>query len=93
MGGLVTIPSMLIKENDPLVIKTYITQEMLKKGYLASNITYLSFKHTKERIDDYLEILAKILSDVKNEINKGNDLKNLIDGEVCHSGFKRLAEL
>ena len=75
MGGILTLPSMLIKENDPLVIKTYITQEMLKKGYLASNITYLSFKHTKERIDDYLEILVKILSDIKTEMNRGNDLK------------------
>tara|TARA_B100000073_G_C23739313_1_gene573214 strand:- start:284 stop:1642 length:1359 start_codon:yes stop_codon:yes gene_type:complete len=92
MGGLLTIPSMIIKENDPLVIKTYVTQEMLKKGYLASNITYLSVKHTKERIVDYLEILAEVFGDVKNEINKGNDLRNLIDGEVCHSGFKRLAK-
>ena len=93
MGGLLTIPSLIIKEENPLLIKTYITQEMLKKGYLASNITYFSYKHTKKIVDDYLKILSRILKIVKNEIDQGNDLKHLIDGDVCHSGFKRLAKI
>jgi glutamate-1-semialdehyde 2,1-aminomutase len=92
MGGLITIPSLIIKEDKASIVKTYITQEMLKKGFLASNITYLSYCHSEEKIKEYLKNLAVILNIIKKNIDDGNNLYNLIDDEICHTGFKRLAK-
>lgn len=87
--GMVTVPILLIEENDPLLVKTIFTQEMLKKGFLASNIIYLSFAHTKETINKYLQAAEEVLKIIKSAQIKGT-LKNLLEGPVCHSGFSRL---
>ena len=69
-------------------IKTYITQEMLKKKYLVSNILYLSTSHNKKNIDDYFFEMHKLLFKIKNNLNNDFLSKNI--QEVCHSDFKRL---
>ena len=70
--------------------KTLITQEMLKKGFLASTNFYACTEHKQNYIDSYFTAL----DEVYNLISKCefNDLKidDLLDGPVCHSGFKRL---
>ena len=40
--------------------KTFITQEMLKKKYLASNLIYLSIYHTKKIIDKHMKDLDPV---------------------------------
>ena len=47
----ITSFNFLYKKN--LAYKTFITQEMLKKKYLASNQIYLTIFHTKKIIDKY----------------------------------------
>ncbi len=46
--GMTTVPVWAIKENEPLLIKTVFTQEMLKRGFLASNLIYISYAHSKK---------------------------------------------
>ena len=41
--------------------KTLITKEMLKQGYLASNIVYVSIYHNKKNIDKYIKNLTLYL--------------------------------
>ena len=43
-----------------LKYKTLLTQEMLKKDYLATNTTYLSKVHSDNTISDYLESLRSV---------------------------------
>jgi len=88
--GLPSVPILAIKEEEPLVVKTILTQEMLKKGFLASNIIYISLAHTKAIADKYLEAAEDVLGKIARSIKK-DDLKKLLKGPVCHSGFKRLA--
>jgi glutamate-1-semialdehyde aminotransferase len=88
--GLVSVPVLAIKETDPLLIKTVFTQEMLKKGFLATNLTYLSFAHTKEIIDKYLEVVHEVFSRIKSAMREGT-LPKLLGGPICHAGFQRLA--
>ena len=45
-----------------LKYKTFITQEMLKKGFLATNSVYVSMLHDKNIIDEYIENLDQIFS-------------------------------
>lgn len=69
--------------------KTLITQEMLKKGYLASTSCYVSLAHTPEVIGVYLEALEGVFTLIA-ECEQGRPVEELLEGPVCHGGFKRL---
>ena len=62
---------------------------MLKKGYLASNIIYVSTAHKREIIDSYLVEIDKIFKTI-GECENGKDINQLLDYPVAHSGFERL---
>ena len=49
-----------------LEYKTLITQEMLKKGFLAANTTYISTSHSAAIIADYLQALDPIFGLIKS---------------------------
>jgi glutamate-1-semialdehyde 2,1-aminomutase len=72
-----------------LKYKTYVTQEMLKEGILASNIFYISASHNKKHFDIYFEKLDDIFYNLSSLQNFGN-IDELLEQEVCKSGFGRL---
>jgi len=88
-AGLSSIASFGFNSPNNLAYKTLITQEMLEKGYLASNLIFTSLAHTPEVIDGYFEALDPVFSIIK-ECEEGRDVMSLLKGPVCHSGFKRL---
>ena len=67
ISGIESITSFSFKKNN-LLYKTYITQEMLKKGFLASNLIYLSTKHTKDIIDKYILSLDQVFKKIKQHM-------------------------
>ena len=69
--------------------KTLITQEMLKKGFLATNAIYSSIAHTKSIIDKYFKELDKIFLLIK-ECENGRKISDYLKHPVCHTQFKRL---
>jgi len=87
--GLAALPAFSFKSENNLAYKTLITQEMLKKGYLAANSVYVCTEHTERIINDYFEALAPIFS-VISECENGQNIDDLLEGPICHSGFKRL---
>ena len=87
--GMTSVPVFSIEEKDPLLIKTIFTQELLKEGYLASNVIYLSYAHTHEIIDKYCEVADKVFNKIKSAKDDGS-LAKLLEGPICHSGFSRL---
>ena len=72
-----------------LEYKTLLTQEMLGKGYLASNSVYVSVAHTPSVVDGYFEALDPVFELIKS-CDDGRDVNSLLKGPICHSGFKRL---
>lgn len=88
--GIPSMPTMAIKEDNPLVIKTIFTQEMLKEGFLAATAIYVSYAHTKEIVDQYLAVADKVFGRI-SEALKAGALEKRLEGPVCHAGFKRLA--
>ncbi|MDC0063080.1 aminotransferase class III-fold pyridoxal phosphate-dependent enzyme [Candidatus Puniceispirillum sp.] len=72
-----------------LAYKTLMTQEMLAKGYLAGNSVYVSTAHTADVIDGYFAALDGVFGLIK-ECEDGRDVYSLLNGPVCHGGFKRL---
>jgi len=72
----------------PLVYKTLFSQEMLKKGFLATNAYYASFAHKEKHIKAYLKACDEVFAYFAKI--KDNPEKYL-EGPVCQSGFKRLS--
>ena len=62
---------------------------MLKKGFLAGNSVYVCTEHSKEIINSFLESLEPIFMQIK-KCEDGQDVNQLLDGPVCHTGFSRL---
>jgi len=89
ISGLDSLCSFSIKSKKNQKYKTFITQEMLSKGFLASDSIYVSMAHSASIIEEYFDILEPIFK-VIAECENGRDIDTLLNGPVSHSGFKRL---
>ena len=87
--GIPALAGYTFESKNALAYKTYITQEMLAKGYLAGNSVYACIEHTPEVLDGYFYELDKLFADIR-ELEDGRDVMKELKGPVCHSGFKRL---
>ena len=88
-AGLPALTSFSFESKNALAYKTFITQEMLAKGYLAGTSVYTCLAHTPEIISEFLQALDPIFAIIK-ECEDGRDILSLLNGPVCHKGFKRL---
>ena len=77
-------------EESPLVLKTLFTQEMLKKGFLATNSYYSCYAHKQENIDLYLTAVNDVFEYISKVLASG-DPKDYLNGPICQTGFKRLS--
>ena len=87
--GLPALSGFTFNSKNDLSYKTFITQEMLKKGYLAANSIYVCTEHTQEIVDGYFEALDPLFKIIK-DCEDGLDIKTMLEGPISHSGFKRL---
>lgn len=87
--GLPALISFSFDSENALAYKTLITQEMLKEGYLATTTFYVSISHTAQVLEGYFKELQKVFELIK-QCEQGRDVYGLLEGPVCHSGFKRL---
>ena len=89
LGGIPAVSTFSFSGSKALEYKTLITQEMLKKGFLAGTAFYACMKHDSnilEAFEEYLDPIFKIIGDCEN----GRNVYELLEGPVCHSNFKRL---
>jgi len=87
--GIPALSGFTFESDNALAYKTFITQELLKKGYLAGNSIYVCTEHTRDIIDHYLkelDLVFAVIKDCENDI----DINTLLDGPICHGDFKRL---
>jgi glutamate-1-semialdehyde 2,1-aminomutase len=87
--GLPSLTGFSFTSQNVLAYKTLLTQEMLKKGYLAANSVYVCTEHSSKIVDGYFEALEPIFTLIK-ECEDGKDVMSLLKGPICHGGFKRL---
>lgn len=88
-SGIPALTGFTFNSPDSLAYKTLVTQEMLGKGFLAGTNVYVCIEHTDEIIDNYFEELDRIFELIK-QCENGRDIHELLNGPVCHDGFKRL---
>ena len=91
VGGICPLGhfSIIGRENG-LVYKTFFVQEMLKRGYIASNAFYTSYAHSMEVIKEYLENVDEVFRLIVDIEKVGKQVEACLEGPVCHSGFGRL---
>ena len=87
--GIPALSGFTFNSTNALSYKTLITQEMLKKGFLAGNSIYVCMAHTQNIIDEYFVKLDPIFALIK-DCEEGLDIDTILDGPVCHGDFKRL---
>ena len=88
-NGLPALIGFSLPVPDALKYKTFITQEMLKRGYLAATSVYVCTEHTPAIVNGYFEAIDPIFGIIR-ECESGRSIDSLLEGPVCHAGFKRL---
>lgn len=90
ISGIPSLSTYSFESPNSLAYKTLVTQEMLKKGFLASTIFYSCIDHNDEVISSYFTALDEVYNLIAKCESEEFDINSLLEGPVCHSGFKRL---
>ena len=85
ISGIDALPNFNFNENHQ-ILKTFITNEMLKKNILCTTNIFVSTAHSKKKIDLYL----KNLSIVFDKISKCKNIKKIYQGKISDYKFDRL---
>ena len=86
--GIPTLTSFVFKNNHQKY-KTLITQEMLKKNILASNVIYPCIEHTDKILNLYFLHLESVIKKIKNCEN-GTSIERYLKTKKSITDFKRL---
>jgi glutamate-1-semialdehyde 2,1-aminomutase len=89
VAGLPALSNFTIPGDDWPTYKTLITQEMLKRGFLASNSIYVCTHHSPEIVDDYFANLDEVFTIIQ-KCEDGLNPLTILSGPIAHNGFKRL---
>ena len=90
ISGIPSLSTYSFNGNKALEYKTFIAQEMLSKGYLASTNFYASTAHTDEIINNYITELEPIFYTISECEKENLNIDEILEGPLAHSGFKRL---
>lgn len=89
ISGIYPLGHFEFKYKNSLELKTLFTKLMLEKGFLATNSYYASYAHKEKHVLSYIKSVRDVFFEIKKAIDS-NSVSDLLDNEVCHSGFQRL---
>ena len=89
ISGLPALCSFSFNHKNSQKYKTLITQEMLKKGFLASNAVYSCTAHTNYILEKYFWELEKVFKLIV-KCEDGLNINKILKFPVSHTGFQRL---
>lgn len=72
-----------------LLYTTFFSQEMLKKGFLASSGFYAMYAHKEEDVEKYLSACDEVFFQLKKHI-ENNDVEQQLEGQIAQAGFGRI---
>ncbi|WP_460692682.1 aminotransferase class III-fold pyridoxal phosphate-dependent enzyme [Mucilaginibacter puniceus] len=90
ISGIPALSTYSFNSDNALIYKTYVTQEMLKRGFLASTDFYACTEHTDDKFEMYFNALNEVFATISKCENGDHNADSLLEGPVCHSRFKRL---
>jgi len=90
VGGIKPLSHFAFSHEKTQAMKAYFIQLMLEQGFLASNLYYAMYAHTKDHVRIYLEAADKSFEEIARSIEH-NDIDKKLIGKSSSVGFKRLA--
>jgi glutamate-1-semialdehyde 2,1-aminomutase len=90
IAGIPALSTYSFKSENASAYKTLIAQKMLKKNILASTNFYASIAHENSYVERYFSELDGVYRMIKKCENQELNINDLLEGPICHSGFKRL---
>ena len=90
IAGIPSLSTYGFTSGNALAYKTYVTQEMLKKGFLASTHFYACTEHSDAHLNSYFEALDGIFAMIYRCESGEFNINDLLEGPICHGGFNRL---
>jgi len=89
ISGIYPLSHFVFDDQDQPIMKAFFVQEMLVKGFLASNLFYSMFTHAKENVTAYLIAVDEVFGRIRQLKDTGG-LRPALKGEPSASGFKRI---
>jgi len=87
--GIKPMGHFAFETDDPPAAKAFFIQEMLDRGFLASNLFYAMYAHTDRNVSDYLRAADDVFAELASAIRAG-DLSRRLKGKPSVAGFGRL---
>ena len=89
INGIPALCSFVFLSKNHQEYKTFITQEMLKKSFLATTTIYVSMAHNKKILKKYFNCLDKIFSIIA-KCENGDDIYRYLETTKSETDFARL---
>ena len=89
-AGVPSLSTFSIEGFDPLITKTFITQEMLKKDFIAGTALYASIAHDQSILNHYGFELGNVFSRIVT-LGSSDEIIGFLEGGPSQAGFQRLA--
>ena len=88
--GIPALAKFSINSKNSQAYKTYISQQMLEKGFLASNGVYLSISHNLTIFKRYENLLDKIFFNISLCEKGTKSIEEILKYPISHIPFERL---
>ncbi|MBI2612541.1 aminotransferase class III-fold pyridoxal phosphate-dependent enzyme [Candidatus Kaiserbacteria bacterium] len=89
INGVLPLSHFSFEGADAQAAKTLFTQEMLRRGFLATDSLYASLAHTPAILTQYAKAVDTVFGVIAAARKKGG-VKKALKGPVAHTGFQRL---
>jgi glutamate-1-semialdehyde 2,1-aminomutase len=89
LGGIPPVSHFALKHDQASSLKALFVQNMLERGFLASNLCYAMYAHTQDHVEAYLAAVDGSFAELADAIGAG-DVDRRLKGKPSTQGFKRL---
>jgi glutamate-1-semialdehyde 2,1-aminomutase len=89
-GGIKPLVHFNFEHNLAQEMKAYFVQLMMEHGFLATNLFYAMYSHTKKHVNAYLKAVDISFEKIAKAIHDDN-LHSKLSGKPSSVGFKRIA--
>jgi glutamate-1-semialdehyde 2,1-aminomutase len=89
VSGLPQLAHFSIQSEQAQAVRTLFTQQMLERGFLATNAYYANYAHSDQEVEQYATAVRETFAELADAIKLGA-VEQRLQGPVAHVGFSRL---
>jgi glutamate-1-semialdehyde 2,1-aminomutase len=92
ISGMLPLPGFAFDHPNAIALKTLFNQKLLKRGFLASTLVYVTYAHTQPLLDEYEAAVKAVFLELADLLKSGDEAIHAnLEGPLVHTGFSRLA--